>query len=113
MGMTNKDRAVSEDITIHRLTNDTLRESYKQGVRGYAEEARLLYYLGLSSWKDMALEAVELWYGTAVVFTSFSMKRYRAEHLPNAFLKGYPGDTNLTISMNHGKEIMQDLLATG
>jgi pimeloyl-ACP methyl ester carboxylesterase len=83
-------------------------EAYRQGLLGYAWEARLL----TRPW-GFALEEIKvpvyLWHGTADDVTSVRMGRYMAKHIPNCKATFCEGEAHMLL-VPHWEEILTALL---
>ncbi|KAJ9634577.1 hypothetical protein H2199_008860 [Coniosporium tulheliwenetii] len=105
-----KDRAVFKEPETCERFIEILREAFRPGSEGYAEEAKLLVKPRGFDLRDVASNKVMLWYGTEDEHTPLRMGEYMAERLPSAVLKEYPGDTHFTIFFRRAEEILKDLV---
>lgn len=55
---------------------------------------------------------MKLWYGTEDVHTPIELGRQMAKRLPNADFNEYLGEAHFSITMNHGEEILRDMLSS-
>jgi pimeloyl-ACP methyl ester carboxylesterase len=83
-------------------------EAYRQGLRGFTWDARLL----TNPWGfslDKIKIPVYLWHGTADDLTSLSMARYMADQIPNACLTVCENEAHLLLFL-HWEEILTQLI---
>ncbi|KAL9067896.1 MAG: hypothetical protein Q9157_006675 [Trypethelium eluteriae] len=99
---------LERDVKIQELEKRSFEESVRQGIRGLAEDNRLL----TSSW-GFELEEIErnvlLWYGEEDKKTPIRAGYNMASRLPNGKLKAYRGENHRTIS-KHLEEILKELI---
>ena len=104
------DRVYFEDQDRLKGVVDSMRESYRQGAKGTAEDGRLI----TSHWgfelEDVTFEKIKMWYGTSDENTPIWMGRKMAKILPHAKLKEYEGKSHFTIMVNHLEEMLLDML---
>ena len=108
-----KDRAVFDNEIFLKVTVESLREAFRQGSRGTADDSRIMGLPWGFRLEDIDCNMVKLYYGTEDVNTPVGQGRYMAQHIKNAVLKEYPGDTHFTLSANHDEEILKDFMGYG
>ncbi|KAF2237577.1 alpha/beta-hydrolase [Viridothelium virens] len=89
---------------------EALRESFREGTEGIAEDVRLM----TSSWKftleEVEFPGVRLWYGTDDHRMPVGIGRGMARRLPNAKLTEYQGASQFGIGIDHTEEVIRDIL---
>ncbi|KAJ5911330.1 uncharacterized protein N7473_000633 [Penicillium subrubescens] len=87
-----------------------VRESFTQGADPNVKDGQML----TSEWgfdlKDIKVKKVLVWQGTKDVNVPVERGRYLAEHIPQAILREYEGDTHITIH-EHATEMLRDLVS--
>lgn len=108
--MSEKDRAVFDNKIFLDVMIEALREAFRQGPEGMVEDTRLLGLPWGFKMSDIDSNKVKLYYGTEDINTPASQARYMAQHIRNASLKEYPGETHFTLGANHEEDILKDFM---
>ena len=94
--MSEADKALLRDDAMSRFFSEDVTEGFRQGVRGPADDAIILY----SDWGfrvDVIEAEVNLHHGREDKFAPFSHAKYLHEHLPRSTLHAYPGEGHLFV----------------
>lgn len=92
--MSEADRKQMEDDDVARFFADDVKEAFRQGVRGPADDAILLYRDWGFRMEEVEVD-VNLYHGEEDKFASYRYAVYLEEKLPQARLHGYPGEGHL------------------
>ncbi|KAH0542500.1 hypothetical protein FGG08_003096 [Glutinoglossum americanum] len=107
------DKACLEDDRLKTRLVAMLKESLRQGGEGLAHEGKQT--MG-SNWdfeiQDIHYEGIKMWYGDQDKICPAEMGGKIAERLKHAELKVFPGEGHASIAVNHGREILTELLST-
>lgn len=104
------DKAILTTPEIHELCVRSDIEAFRQGLRAFAWDARLLtrpWGFNLSEIKV----PVHLWHGTADNSTTLAMAKYMAEKIPNGNLVICEGEAHMLL-IPHWGEILAALIQT-
>lgn len=89
---------------------DSVRESFRQGSRGYLQEMKLLARPWGFQVEDISFEHVRLWYGTEDVNTPARMGCYIADRLKRPLLQVWVGHTHFTSPVGGGERVLRAML---
>jgi pimeloyl-ACP methyl ester carboxylesterase len=109
--MSSADRRLMSDEEMARFFAEDVKEAFRQGVRGPADDAIILY----GEWGFGVEEvevAVDLYHGEEDKFAPFSYAKYLDEKLPNSKLHSYPGKGHLFVMKSFG-QVFEHVLQVG
>ena len=102
------DRAVFADPELRRLLGDDLRESFRQGPRGPAADARTID----KRW-GFRLEQIQvpvwIWHGQDDRNVPPDMARHVAERIPGSRAMFYRSEGHVSTLVNHAREMLRAL----
>ena len=100
--MCDADRRLMADPEMARFFAHDIAEAFRQGVRGPADDAIILY----GEWGFRLEEIrvpVHLFHGTEDKFAPYGFAEYMQEKLPDAHLHAYPGEGHLFVMRLFGE----------
>ncbi len=106
------DRAVFADATYRRVLVDDLRESFRQGARGPARDARVLNRRWGFRLEEIRVP-VWLWHGHEDRNVPAAVARYVAERIPGSRMTLYRADGHVSTFVNHAGDMLGALVQGG
>jgi len=105
------DKQLIEDEKAKKDLLNTFRESYKEGTKGVAYDAKIVF---TQPW-GFTLEAIDfpsihLWHGKKDNGAPLLMTKAMLEKLNHPILKTYPNEGHLSIIFSQMDEIIDDFL---
>lgn len=94
--MSEADKELMSDEGMARFFADDVKEAFRQGVRGPADDAILLYRDWGFGLEEIEIE-VDLYHGKEDKFAPFRYATYLNEKLPNSNLHDYPEEGHLFV----------------
>ena len=105
-----KDQALFDDENFFLGMVESLRESFRQGPEGNADDVRLM----TSSWgftlEEVEFLGVRLWYGTKDLNAPVGLGRSMVGRLPHGKLRTYEGASHFSIGVHHLEDVLKDIL---
>jgi len=101
------DKKILQNTTIKKALSDTFRESYHNGSKGVAYDARLV--LGESwgfSLEDIRFKDIHLWHGEKDLAVPVNMAKSMAGMIDNSKIKLYKNDGHLSLIFHQMDEIL-------
>jgi pimeloyl-ACP methyl ester carboxylesterase len=109
--MSQADKELVRDEEMAQFFAEDVKEAFRQGVRGPADDAIILY----GDW-GFAVEEIEvevnLYHGKEDKFAPFSYAMYLDEKLPRSNLHSYPGEGHLFV-MKMFSKVFEELAPQG
>ena len=106
-----EDHKLLEDPRMKKALLETFQESYRNGTKGVAHDARLV--LG-RSWgfdlQDIHLDHIYLWHGEKDLAVPVSMARSMVKKIAGSKIKIYPNEGHLSIVFHDLHEIVEDII---
>jgi pimeloyl-ACP methyl ester carboxylesterase len=107
----NKDRVVLSRPEVRETLRRDIVEAFRQGSRGVAWDAVLLYGRPMGfRLQDITME-VQLWHGEDDLNVPPSVGRYLASVIPNCRATFFPAEGHYSVMIDHIQEIQTALLA--
>ncbi|MEL6223877.1 MAG: alpha/beta hydrolase [Cyanobacteria bacterium J06627_8] len=94
--MSRADKELTSDEGMARFFASDVKESFRQGARGPADDAMILYGEWGFGIEDISVK-VDLFHGEEDKFAPYTYAIYLNEKLPNSELHGYPGEGHLFV----------------
>ena len=94
--MSEADKQLMSDEEMARFFTEDVKEAFRQGTRGPADDAIILYGEWGFELSDIEVK-VDLFHGEDDKFAPYSYALYLDEKLPNSELHGYPGEGHLFV----------------
>lgn len=104
--MSEADRDLMSDEEMARFSAEDVKEAFRQGVRGPADDAIILYGEWGFGAEEIRVE-VDLYHGKEDKFAPFSFALYLDEILPRSRLHPYPGEGHLFVMKLFGRVFEQ------
>jgi pimeloyl-ACP methyl ester carboxylesterase len=104
------DQQVLESEDGRQMLQRVMTEAFRQGARGPAHD----YTLEARPWGiplDQIQVPVEIWYGDDDRLVSPEQGRILANAIPDASLRGVPGDGHLLLYTHHAEEIVRSVVS--
>ncbi|KAF7592146.1 hypothetical protein BBP40_000633 [Aspergillus hancockii] len=106
------DSSVFEDENILRHTAKILRESFRQGSRGYVQEGRILTQPWGFDLREIEFRGVRLWCGDSDRHTPIEMARWMADRIEGSILTEWKGYSHFTFTDEHTEQVVKGMLET-
>lgn len=104
------DSSVFADEEVVKRTGRIMRESFRQGSRGYVGEIRIVARPWGFDLRDIDFKGVRIWCGQGDQQAPVSMARWMAARIKGSILTEWEGHSHFTLGDEHLEQVVKDMM---